>query len=62
MTGKLIRDTSTDENRAWWDGVLKAAERARQDENTTAESVHGGSNVVQDAGVSDEQKPKERNR
>ena len=60
MTGKLIRDTSTDENRAWWDGVLKAAERARQDENATAESVHGGSKVVQDAGVSDEQKPKER--
>lgn len=62
MTGKLIRDTSTDENRAWWDGVLKAAERARQDETATAESVHGGSNIAQDAGVSDEQKPKKRSR
>ena len=62
MTGKLIRDTSTDENQAWWEGVLKAADRARQDENAMAESVLGGSNAMQDAGVSDEQKPTERKR
>ena len=62
MTGKLIRDTSTDENRAWWDGVLKAAERARQDENATAKSTHSESNIAKDAGVNDEKKPKESNR
>lgn len=62
MTGKLIRDTSTDENRAWWDGVLKAADRVRQDGNATADLAHGKSKVVRGAGVSDEQKPKEQNR
>lgn len=62
MTGKLIRDTSTDENRAWWDGVLKAAERARQDENAAADLARGKSKAVQGSGVRDEQNSKAQKR
>ena len=55
MTGKLIRNTSTAENRTWWDGVLNAANRVRGEKSVVAESDHGALNTVQDAEIDDEQ-------
>lgn len=58
MTGKLVRDTSTAESRTWWDGVLNAANRVRDEESVAAESDRGGSKVTQDAESDDTQQRK----
>ena len=57
MTGKLIRDTSTPEKRAWWEAVQKAADRVRGEQGAETESADNESKAMQGAGGDDTQEP-----
>ena len=57
MAGKLIRDTSTPEKRAWWEAVQKAADLVRREQGANTESANNESKAMQGAEGGDAREP-----